>query len=45
MNSGDSSKGAGILAAAITLPLTVIRHVLHLPTALVNMMEKHGTEK
>jgi hypothetical protein len=45
MKSGNAPKSARVLAAAITLPLAVLRRVIHLPTALVDMMEKHGTAK
>jgi hypothetical protein len=45
MHKENTSKGVGVLAAAMALPLAVIRRVIHLPTALVDMMEKHGTEK
>jgi hypothetical protein len=41
MHKENSSKGIDVLAAA----MAVIRRVIHLPTALVDMMEKHGTEK
>jgi hypothetical protein len=44
-SSAISSKGAGILAIAIALPLAVIRKVMRVPTALVDMMEQHGIEK
>jgi hypothetical protein len=33
------------VAAALALPVSIVRSLLHLPTAIVNVMEKHGTEK
>ncbi|WP_442755724.1 hypothetical protein ACNHKD_03440 [Methylocystis sp. JAN1] len=45
MRSGISSNGVGVLAVAFSFPIAVIRRVMHIPTALVDMMEKHGTEK
>jgi hypothetical protein len=45
MKSGNAPKSARVLAAAITFPFAVLRRVMHLPTALVDMMEKHGTAK
>jgi hypothetical protein len=45
MRKEVTSKGVGVFAAAIALPLAVIRRVIHLPTALVDMMEKHGAGK
>jgi hypothetical protein len=45
MLSGNYTKSVGVLAAAMSFPLSVIRRVMNLPTVLVDMMEKHGTEK
>lgn len=45
MLGGNYTKSVGVLAAAMLFPLSVIRQIMHLPTALVDMMEKHGTEK
>ncbi|WP_424360314.1 hypothetical protein [Methylocystis parvus] len=45
MLSGNYTKSVGVLAAAMSFPLSVLRSVMHFPTALVDMMEKHGTEK
>lgn len=33
------------VAAAIALPAMIMRRLCHIPTAIVNVMEKHGTEK
>jgi hypothetical protein len=40
-----SEKSAGILASALALPVAILRRVMRIPTALVDMMEKHGLEK
>ena len=33
------------VAAALALPAAIVRSLLLIPTAIVNVMERHGTEK
>lgn len=33
------------VAAALALPAAIMRGLLHIPTAIVNVMEKHGTNR
>ncbi len=40
-----ASKSNGILGVVISLPRVFIRRVARIPAALVDMMEKHGSEK
>ncbi len=37
--------GARLTKTVFALPRAFVRGLLHIPTALVNLMEKHGTEK
>lgn len=40
-----ASKSAGFLSVLFAFPAKVIRRAVRIPTALVDMMEKHGIEK
>jgi hypothetical protein len=32
-------------AVALALPATIVRGLMHIPTAIVNVMERHGAGK
>jgi hypothetical protein len=34
-----------LFSAALALPATIVRGLLHIPTAIVNVMERHGAGK